>query len=291
MRTMIFLLFLVLGMDCGACGNDATAQDRDKGAQTDEPFFFIQMADPQLGFASGSKDFELETHNMEKAIAVVNRLGPDFVVITGDFVNNYDNEAQLKEFQRLLDKIDSSIPVYLVPGNHDIKKIEKEGDLKSYIERYGYDRFSFAHRGCHFIGLNSNLIKENAMPYRAVQDVWLEEELAKARDATHTFVFMHCPMFTRNIDEKETYSNFSKDDREKYLKLFRANGVDAIFAGHLHHHFDSEAQGIRIVTSGSITKPLGEGGFSGMNLIRVWPNRFTAEFIALDDFPELVVCE
>ncbi len=288
MRPIFFLLCFVYGLSCCACSNEAVAQGRGSEQQTGEPFFFIQMADPQLGFASGSKDFEQETQNMEKAIAVVNRLQPDFVVITGDFVNNYNNKAQLNEFQRLLGEIDSSVPVYLVPGNHDIKEIEKDEDLNAYVERYGSDRFAFSYRGCRFIGINSNLIKENAAPYRAQQDAWLEEKLSETPEAAQTFVFMHCPMFTRSVDEKETYSNFARADREKYLTLFGTYGVDAVFAGHLHHHFDTEIQGIRFITTGSITKSLGEGGFSGMTLVRVWPDRFTSEFIGLDDFPASV---
>ena len=54
------------------------------------PFFFIQFSDPQLGALArvGSATLEegmaQEVALFEEAIAEVNRLRPDFVVITGD---------------------------------------------------------------------------------------------------------------------------------------------------------------------------------------------------------------
>ncbi len=288
MKRCILLLFILLPIfGCGI--NNGVAASGEGESSDDEigsPFFFIQMADPQLGFATGSRDFEAETRNMEQAIAVVNRLKPDFVVITGDFVNNYNSTVQLDEFHRLLGLFDSSVPVYLVPGNHDIKKIETGNEIEPYISRYGYDRFSFTHAGCRFIGINSNIIKDGFGQLIVEQDMWLEKELSDTDMAARTFIFMHCPLFARSFEEKETYSNFSMADRNKYMDMFAEYGVDAVFAGHLHNQFDAEEKQIRFITTGPVSKPLGEGGFSGMNLVRVWPGRFTSEFIALDQFPE-----
>jgi predicted phosphodiesterase len=282
MKKLILLLIILLpGLSCKS-SSKITAQENGSGGKVRQPFFFIEMADPQLGFASGSKDFELEIRNMEQAIAVVNRLKPDFVVIAGDFVNNYNNPSQLNEFDRLLGLFDSSVPVYLIPGNHDIKKIESGSEIEPYISRYGYDRFSFKHKGCRFIGINSNVIKDNFEPLIREQDIWLESELSGTSMGTPTFVFMHCPMFSHSFDEKETYSNFSMADRSKYIALFLKYGVDGVFSGHLHNSSNVEVEGITFITTGSITKPLGNGGFSGMSLVKVWPDHFTSEFIALD---------
>src|SRR5262245_49691371 len=79
-----------------------------------EPFFFIQLTDPQFGMCTTNRDFAQETANFEFAVATVNRLRPAFVVITGDLVNKAGDAAQISEFQRIAGKVDHSIPVYNV---------------------------------------------------------------------------------------------------------------------------------------------------------------------------------
>ncbi|HYV29988.1 MAG TPA: hypothetical protein VEO53_02580, partial [Candidatus Binatia bacterium] len=60
-----------------------------------EPFFFIQLSDPQLGMFTENADFAQETANLEFAVAAVNRLHPAFVVITGDLVNRPGDASQI----------------------------------------------------------------------------------------------------------------------------------------------------------------------------------------------------
>src|SRR5512138_3178965 len=88
-----------------------------------EPFFFIQLSDPQFGMFTGNKDFAQETANFEFAVATVNRLRPKFVVITGDLVNKPGDAAQIAEFKRIAAKIDPAIPLYNVAGNHDVENV------------------------------------------------------------------------------------------------------------------------------------------------------------------------
>ena len=86
-----------------------------------EPFFFIQLSDPQFGMFTTNADFAQETANFEFAAVAINRLRPGFVIITGDLVNKAGDAAQINEFKRIAAQIDSSIPVYKVAGNHDIE--------------------------------------------------------------------------------------------------------------------------------------------------------------------------
>src|SRR5436190_19463137 len=88
-----------------------------------EPFFFIQLSDPQFGMSTTNRDFAQETANFEFAVATVNRLRPAFVVITGDLVNQPGDTAQIAEYQRIVRRVDSTIPVYNVVGNHDIENV------------------------------------------------------------------------------------------------------------------------------------------------------------------------
>ena len=53
---------------------------------------FIQMSDPQLGFCASRRPevngIEYETINLTKAISISNKLKPDFVITTGDFMQD-----------------------------------------------------------------------------------------------------------------------------------------------------------------------------------------------------------
>jgi 3',5'-cyclic AMP phosphodiesterase CpdA len=81
------------------------------------PFFFIQVTDPQFGMYSSNNGFEKETELYEKTVNEINRLKPDFVVITGDLVNNGDDRSQVAEFKRITATINSDIQV-----NHLLRK-------------------------------------------------------------------------------------------------------------------------------------------------------------------------
>ena len=65
------------------------------------PWFFIQLTDPQFGMFENNAGFEKETALYEKAVASINQLNPDFVVITGDFVNDSKSAEQINEFKRI----------------------------------------------------------------------------------------------------------------------------------------------------------------------------------------------
>ncbi|HEY0550024.1 MAG TPA: metallophosphoesterase, partial [Verrucomicrobiae bacterium] len=116
-------------------------------ARAAEPFFFIQLSDPQLGMFTGNKDFVQETANFEFVVATVNRLHPAFVVITGDLVNKPGDAAQIAEFRRIVGKIDAAIPVYNVAGNHDIENVPTPPTIAAYTNQFGNDRYTFQRGG------------------------------------------------------------------------------------------------------------------------------------------------
>jgi len=82
--------------------------------------FFIQLADPQFGAFTQDKDFVQETANYEFAVANINRIKPAFVIVCGDLINKTGDPVQTAEYHRVTAMIDKSIPVYAVPGNHDV---------------------------------------------------------------------------------------------------------------------------------------------------------------------------
>ena len=251
------------------------------------PFFFLQLSDPQFGFIDNNKSISAETEAMNKAVTAINQLKPPFVVITGDFVNNSKSKEQIAAYKSMIAQIDSSVKVYMIPGNHDIGKVSR-ASIDNYKKNYGETHFSFRYGDCTFIGIDSNIIKEEDKEREEVQFKWLEQELQKTKDARFKFVFTHCSVFLKRMDEPVNYSNFSLPMREKYVHLFQKYGVNAIFAGHLHNNAYGKVGNMEMITIGPVGKVLGTG-YQGMNLVKVYPDRFISEFIALNQFPKEVV--
>lgn len=251
------------------------------------PFFFLQLSDPQFGFMDNNKSISAETEAMNKAVTAINQLKPPFVVITGDFVNNSKSKEQIAAYKSMIAQIDSSVKVYMIPGNHDIGKVSRVS-IDNYKKNYGETHFSFRYGDCAFIGIDSNIIKEEDKEREEVQFKWLEQELQKTKDARFKFVFTHCSVFLKQMDEPVNYSNFSLPMREKYVRLFQKYGVNAIFAGHLHNNAYGKVGNMEMITIGPVGKVLGTG-YQGMNLVKVYPDRFISEFIALNQFPKEVV--
>ena len=251
------------------------------------PFFFLQLSDPQFGFMDNNKSISAETEAMNKAVTAINQLKPPFVVITGDFVNNSKSKEQIAAYKSMIAQIDSSVKVYMIPGNHDIGKVSR-ASIDNYKKNYGETHFSFRYGDCAFIGIDSNIIKEEDKEREEVQFKWLEQELQKTKDARFKFVFTHCSVFLKRMDEPVNYSNFSLPMREKYVCLFQKYGVNAIFAGHLHNNAYGKVGNMEMITIGPVGKVLGTG-YQGMNLVKVYPDRFISEFIALNQFPKEVL--
>ena len=272
------LLFLLLGTSMSAIS---------QAGGKNEQFFFVQITDPQFGMFASNKDFKKETELLEKAVIEINRLKPDFVVFTGDYVNNLADSAQLKEFRRITAKIDLKIPKWYIPGNHDLGQPPIQKDIDFFNSVFGQDRFSFIHKNWLFIGLNGSIIKTNQTNLEDIQFNWLIQELEKNKMKGRTIVFSHFPFFINAPDESESYYNFSPVVRKKYFDLFREYGVVSVFAGHLHNNGNAVLDNIEMTTTSAVGKALGNSK-SGFRIIRVFPDHVKSDFYGLDEMPQTV---
>ncbi len=258
------------------------------GTQQNRPFFFIQMSDIQFGMITANEDFSQETELFEKAIVQINRLTPTFVLNTGDLINEPGDERQMDEALRILDKIDACIPVYSVPGNHDIADAPREENLSWYRSRLERDWYSFDVIGWHFIGLNSCIIQQgdDVACERERQFEWLESDLGRMESADNEriIVFMHHPLCLRDPQEEDDYFNIPLPSRRKYLDLFKHYGVRSVFSGHLHRNSLAVDCSLELVTTGPVGLPLGDDP-SGFRIIKVFSDRIEHYYYGLDDVP------
>jgi 3',5'-cyclic AMP phosphodiesterase CpdA len=256
-----------------------------------EPFCFIQLSDPQFGMFTDNRDFAQETANFAFAVAAVNRLRPAFVVITGDLINRPGDAAQIAEYQRILRRVDSTIPVYNVVGNHDVENVPTPASLAAYTNQFGPDHYTFRHAGFVGIVLNSAVIHspEQTTNQLAGQERWLRAELEHARQngAQHIVIFAHHPWFLTAGDELDQYFNIPRERRSAYLTLFREFGVKHLFSGHYHRNAVARDGDIEAVTTGPVGKPLGEGK-SGLRIVIVRDEQIEHRYYDFGELPNRI---
>ena len=254
-----------------------------------QPFFFIQMSDPQFGMFLKDAGYAHETLNFEFAIASANRLKPAFVVITGDLVNNRESSAEVTEFQRVAGKLEPGIKLFNVPGNHDLGNEPTPESLAAYRNRFGPDYYTFRIGDIAGFVVNSSLLKAPARTSaEAVKmESWLKAELAKARNdgMKQLIVFQHIPPFMKDPKEPETYDSFPLETRIRYLNLLHEYGVKHLFAGHYHASVEARDGDLEIHITGPVGMPL-RGGKSGMRIVSVTPGSVSHQYYDFGVLPE-----
>jgi len=260
-------------------------------AQNSADFFFVQLADPQFGAFTGDNGFEQETANFEFVIANLNRIRPAFVVVCGDLVNKTGDPAQIAEYFRITAKLDRSIPLYSVPGNHDVGNKPTPESLAAYRQNFGADYYSFRSGELYGIVLNSSLISapDGAPAAAEQQETWLKEELGKARasGARHVVVFQHHSWFLEDPNEADQYFNIPREQRRRYLDLLKASGVRYVFAGHYHRNAFGKDGALDMITNGPVGRLLGNDP-SGMRVVTVRENRLEHQYYGLGSIPNRV---
>jgi hypothetical protein len=147
--------------------DDANAGER----RWSMPWFFVQLADTQLGMQHQNRSWAEEMEMARTAVDHINRLrpSPKFVVVCGDMTNALPIgggfgsappsvlEAQVASFKAVFSQVDRSIPLVCVCGNHDVGERPNAVVLGQYRSRWGADYFAFWAGGCRCLVLNSSL--------------------------------------------------------------------------------------------------------------------------------------
>ena len=284
---------------------------------------FIQLADPQFGlFArlSGLSEEQIaafrarglnaqpalkftgladEIRLFSAAISTANVIRPAFVVVCGDIVDQWDDDAQAEEALRIGALLDDGIDLHWVPGNHDVgadarHEVPTDESLARYRSRFGPDNYAFQHGDASFIVLNTAITQhpEEVPGELETQMAFLESELRAARlsQSSHIILFTHHPFFLENQDEdkpEEAHLTIPIERRRPVLELLGEYGVDAVFAGHWHRNNYARDGDFLMVTSAAVGYPLGYDP-SGFRIVKVFQDRIEHEYFGFDDMPEAV---
>lgn len=213
--------------------------------------------------------FTEDTLVLDEVIRHINRLHPAFVLVTGDMTNHNSNQRQVEAYRKVIARIDPSVPVHHLPGNHDIGEACLKRRVARFEEQYGPSTFCFRYNGCAIIGINSCAIyaanpakgepSAEAAEIAEEQFSWLTKQLKESAACRARLVFGHYPVFVRSIDEKRSSNNFIPEERIRYWNLFKQYKVNAYGCGHTHYPYETSYEGVDAVTSGALASPLGKG--------------------------------
>jgi hypothetical protein len=180
---------------------------------------------------------------------------PDFLLGTGDFVDEGTKEEQWQQFFDIEGPLLRDNVLYPALGNHDRQGRGRTADnYRGWFsvpenspdpERY----YAFTYGASRFLILDSNLYSFALTD----QTAWIEKELAAARDdrrIRHVFVVMHHPPYSISLHGGQ------RDLRERWTPLFEKYGVTAVFSGHDHVYERAEVDGLHYFVSGGGGAPL-----------------------------------
>ncbi|XP_054263530.1 serine/threonine-protein phosphatase CPPED1-like [Macrosteles quadrilineatus] len=267
-----------------------------------EPFFFVQGADTQFGMFADftevttepkwAKEIELA----ELAVKKVNEMRPKpkFYVICGDLCHDYyDKEpdvraAQDADFKKVYSKLDPTIPLVCVCGNHDVGDNPTYESVRKYTSNYGDDYFSFHAGGVFFICINSQFYHgaTNTPDLVQAQDEWLDRQLAVAKQSEiPSIMFQHVPWFASDPDKTErNYFEIDHDIRKRMLDKILAAGVKYVFCGHLHYNAGGKYKQLECVVTSATGYQLGSDTH-GLRVVKVYRDKVEHKYYPLADLP------
>ena len=197
---------------------------------------------------------------------IVEEQQPAFVLLTGDLVHDAlrVDEAEAKSYYQLfLQEIRTfPVPVWTVPGNHEIFGIERHLSLvrpdhplygkTMYRHFLGPTYYSFNAGGVHFVGLDS-VDFDDLWYYGHVDEVqleWLRQDLELIPDDTPVVAFTHMPFATAGdslygytdappaptLIEVDGVTSFrhTVSNAEDVLSVLRQRKLNLALAGHNH---------------------------------------------------------
>jgi len=210
----------------------------------DVPFTFVVYGDSRNG---------VEQHR--RVVDRVSQEVPDFVLGTGDMVDEGFRADQWQQFFDVESRLLRDNVYFPALGNHDRQGRGRTADTyRAYFsvpenggdtERY----YAFTYASARVLVLDSNAYSFALTD----QTAWLERELIAARqdpNLRHIFVVMHHPPFSISLHGGNI------DLRDRWTPLFEKYQVSAVFSGHDHVYERAEHNGIRYFVSGGAGAPL-----------------------------------
>ncbi|HNQ35824.1 MAG TPA: metallophosphoesterase [bacterium] len=233
-------------------------------AQARADFRFVSLADSR----GPSSDTPVNVEVLERIARLVAAEKPALVVFGGDTINGGQklNEKTIRNEYRIWKEAlrpvyEAAIPVYVIPGNHEMKGGRKHQALFREAFASNPDNgpagsrktaFSFDHDIARFICLDT---ADPDTPHRLLpeQTAWLDGQLASSRQ-THIFVFGHDPAYPVGPHKGASLDKYPAERDAFWARLVKYR-VPAYFCGHEHLYNRSRPEGVYQVINGTCGAP------------------------------------
>jgi 3',5'-cyclic-AMP phosphodiesterase len=179
---------------------------------------------------------------LERAIAEVNELAPDVVVVSGDLTSNgfKDEYALAREF---LDRVECDSMV-VIPGNHDSRNV----GYVHFEDLFG-ERNSVLHRnGVTIVAVDSSEPDLDNGQIGRGRYRWIEEQFAEPADL-RVFVLHHHLLPVPGTGRER---NIVHDAGDTLEALQRAQ-VDLVLCGHKHVPYAWRLENLFVVNAGTVS--------------------------------------
>lgn len=263
-------------------------------------FSFIHASDTHLS--------EQSVNRMARLREITNSVKPDFVLISGDLVRDalrVPEEEARRYYQLYVDNIKQfTVPVWSVPGNHELFGIERHLSLvspkhplygrKMFAHYLGPNYYSFNYGGIHFIGLDDVDFEDTWYFGRvdSLQMSWLKQDLATLPAKTPVVTFKHIPDFSgglsmttfeeaglgRTLEREDGVLQFRHvvSNAHELTTLLQTHPYPLSLSGHYHarqiFRYESTGQNTRFEQTAAVVGNGGEGDVvmkSGVVLYKV----------------------
>lgn len=220
------IFLLCLGLIClifVGCVPQPVPIENESEAPGSFSFIFMgdSQADPEIG------DYTAWGQMLKKAAAEKSQ--PVFVLISGDMVNDGDDQSEWNRFLTSGEDVWQNLHLNPAVGNHDdtdlFRKIFNlpENGPENYKDFF----YSFDYGNAHFTVMDSNAM-ESAKPVLAD---WLKKDLSNT-DAAYKFVMFHHPVYSAMADPKDT--DLADTIKDIFVPVMEEGGVDFVLNGHQH---------------------------------------------------------
>jgi len=218
---------------------------------------FVHISD--LHFSVNVSDFPMLRKNLVVALkmlvddikSIEEHL--DFVTITGDLaqIGDFNSYKQLKKLLNML-----SIPVYVVPGNHDdpmaLGEVFNDDDVQ-HIN--GFSDYCIDVNGVQLLGINSQILGKEPGKLSELQLSWIEEKLENTNYSRHIILMHHPPFLTGFSGYDETIQLSGRIALGDIIE--NSSSKIIILSGHIHKPFQAVWRGANCYIAGAPCFQLG----------------------------------
>jgi Icc protein len=226
-----------------------------------------QISDTHLS-ARGQKTCSVApmAENLMRCVVSINAFDPkpDVVFLSGDVTNNFAmDEAELAA--EILS--DLTMPLYVVPGNHDDRRVLAEvfGPEFCPLNTSGFVDYVIEGFPLRIIALDTLHVGQSGGLVERTQLDWLRARLDEAPDQP-TVIFAHHPPLKLGLPETDQDGFVGAGELGDLIGGY-AN-IERFLCGHVHLHTNTRWRGTAVTTSPSIGMQL------DLNLMDASDSRF-----------------